>query len=264
MQLTTENYHSPEANRAYLSCSQIKRWQECQARALAEYEGRWKQEPTEAMLIGSYVDRAITEPAKLEAFISGHPEMFTKSGGLKASFAQAAAMIDKIHSVPDAMEVLRGGENQAILTGTIAGAPFRAMMDVVHWKRQCIVDLKTARSICTAWDKETKKYQPWYYRYWLQAAIYRELARQKTGELFDFILVAVTKQNPPASQSMAFPKESLSVSGRLEFELATLDIIVPEILAQRAGQKPAPGCGDFDNCEFCRANSRFEFVLAEA
>lgn len=56
LKLTAENYYSPEANREYMSASQIKQFMKCPAAAMAELRGEYERPTTSALLIGSYVD----------------------------------------------------------------------------------------------------------------------------------------------------------------------------------------------------------------
>ena len=44
MKLTHENYYSPEANQAYMSVSQFKAFDRCEAAALAELRGEDPEE----------------------------------------------------------------------------------------------------------------------------------------------------------------------------------------------------------------------------
>ncbi len=56
MKLTNKNYYSQKANKEFFSVSQIKDFLKCEAQAMAKLSGEWVEEPTTAMLIGSYVD----------------------------------------------------------------------------------------------------------------------------------------------------------------------------------------------------------------
>jgi len=262
MILTTENYHTTEANEQYLSCSQVKRWLECPARAIAEFRGEWKRPVSDALTFGSYVDNALTQPDKLDVFKREHPDMFKKDGEIKAVFALADDCIAKVRNCKHAYNMLTGGSMQEIYTGLIYGVPFRGMMDSVHHDKKVIVDLKTTRGFGDFWCDRQRKKLPWYDGYWLQAAIYRELLRQNTGEVYEFTLLAVSKQTPPAGRCIAFPSEDPAVSFRLDSELERVKTILPDLMSQREGE-PAPGCEDFENCEYCRSQSDFDFVLAK-
>lgn len=54
MQLTRDNYYTPEADWEYMSCSQYQGFLQCEAAQMAKLEGRWKGEDTEAFLVGNY------------------------------------------------------------------------------------------------------------------------------------------------------------------------------------------------------------------
>lgn len=77
MKLTQENYFGHEANKEYMSKSQFRSWQTCEAATLAELNGEFERETTLALLVGSYIDAAMDSPEELQKFESEHPEMFT-------------------------------------------------------------------------------------------------------------------------------------------------------------------------------------------
>ena len=56
MKLTNENYFSKEADMEYMSVSQFKAFEQCEAAALASVKGEWERPKTTALLVGSYVD----------------------------------------------------------------------------------------------------------------------------------------------------------------------------------------------------------------
>ena len=56
MKLTNENYFSKEADMEYMSVSQFKAFEQCEAAALASVKGEWERTKTTALLVGSYVD----------------------------------------------------------------------------------------------------------------------------------------------------------------------------------------------------------------
>lgn len=105
--ITPENYFSPEINMAYMSASQFKSFLSCEARALAEAKGEWANEPTTALLVGSYVDSYMEGEEAFSRFKEEHsdeiynvkllenettrervaevaPELFTKTGNWKS------------------------------------------------------------------------------------------------------------------------------------------------------------------------------------
>ena len=83
MKLTEANYHSTEANKAYWSVSLFKAFDKCEASGLAQIEGRYDREMTDALLIGSYVDAYFA--GTMDEFVGEYSEtMFKKNGELYA------------------------------------------------------------------------------------------------------------------------------------------------------------------------------------
>ena len=89
--ITNENYYNAENSVKFMSTSQFKSFMDCEAKAMAEISGEYQRETTTALLVGSYVD-AFFE-GTLDTFKEHHPEIFLKSGSLKADFVQAADII---------------------------------------------------------------------------------------------------------------------------------------------------------------------------
>lgn len=185
MILTNENYFSSEASMHYFSTSSCKTFMDCEARALAECKGEYKQEMTTALLTGSYVD-AFFE-GTLDEFEENHPELFKKNGELKADYVHANEIIKRIHRDPLFMEYM-SGEKQVIKTGSIDGFPFKIKMDSYHPGRM-IVDLKVMRSL----ERIAGRSFVDYWNYNLQAAVYVEIE----GNNLPFYLAATTKETDP-------------------------------------------------------------------
>ena len=89
--INSKNYYSAENSKSFMSVSQFKSFMECEAKAMAEISGEFQRETTNALLIGSYVDSFFE--GTLDTFKKNHPEIFLKSGGLKADFVQADEII---------------------------------------------------------------------------------------------------------------------------------------------------------------------------
>lgn len=188
--LTSDNYFSTEANQQYMSVSQFKAFEKCQASALAEVNGEYEREQTTAMLVGSYVDAYFE--GTLEEFISQHPEMFKRDGTLKADFVQANTIIDRIEKDNLFMEYM-SGKKQVIMTGTINGVAVKIKIDSLHDDK--IVDLKIMKDFESVFveDKGTVSwFEAWGYD--LQGAVYQEIVRQNTGKKLPFYLAAATKE----------------------------------------------------------------------
>ena len=88
MELTAENYYSPEANAEYMSVSQFKSFAgtdgklACEAEAMAELRGEWEMKKTTALMVGSYVDSYFE--GTLDDFEKRTPELFTQPANKKS------------------------------------------------------------------------------------------------------------------------------------------------------------------------------------
>lgn len=216
MILTPENYFSKEANRKYMSVSQFKSFERCQAAALAEITGEYEREKTTSLLVGSYVDAWVE--GTLDQFVMHNPEIFKRDGTLKAEYIQAEAIINRIQRDKLFMEYL-SGEKQVIMTGEICGVPVKIKVDSLLPDK--IVDLKIMRDFENVYDAE-KGSLPWFeaWGYDLQGAVYQEIVRQNTGKTLPFYLAAATKENVtdidivhlnPKSLDFAFDKFKANV-----------------------------------------------------
>lgn len=251
MILTRHNYHSNEANNAYLSKSQYDSFLTCEAATMAALAGEWFPEKPTAFLVGSYVHSWCE--GTLADFIAEHPECFLKNGGLKAEFRQAEEMIRTLEADPFVMHALTG-EQEVVMTAEIGGYSFKGMFDVyVPGKR--IVDLKTTKSIRDLqWSAEHGGKVTFIeqYHYFRQVAIYLEIERinagRPEGEYLDFYMVAVSKENVPDKEVI-----NLTDHERVAAELAKIKVDLPRITAVKSGRVSPVGCGC---CEYCRSVKR--------
>lgn len=216
MILTPENYFSKEANQKYMSVSQFKSFERCQAAALADITGEYEREKTTSLLVGSYVDAWVE--GTLEQFVMHNPEIFKRDGTLKAEYIQAEAIINRIQRDKLFMAYL-SGEKQVIMTGEICGVPVKIKVDSLLPDK--IVDLKIMRDFENVYDAE-KGSLPWFeaWGYDLQGAVYQEIVRQNTGKTLPFYLAAATKEKVtdidivhlnPKSLDFAFDKFKANV-----------------------------------------------------
>ena len=81
MALTSKNYFSQRANRLYFSASQVKQFKRCEAMAMAEIRGKYVRPASQALMVGSYVDAALT--GDIGQWLDEHPEVRKKDGSLK-------------------------------------------------------------------------------------------------------------------------------------------------------------------------------------
>lgn len=198
--LTKQNYKD---NHDYMSYSRFCRFLECEASAAANYH----TPSTESQLIGSYVDAYFSE--EMDDFKVEHPEIFLKSGELKANFKKADELIDRIKLDPEMIHLL-SGEKQSIMTGKIDGVPFKIKMDS-YLKDEAIVDLKVMKDFKKVWSDAFGGYTNFVlaYNYDIELAIFQEIAYQNTGKKLPCYLVCITKETPSDIGVFNIPQEDL-------------------------------------------------------
>lgn len=216
---------------------------------MAVLSGAWIEPPTEAMLVGQYV-HAWSE-GRRDEFIQAHPEMFTKSGALRANFQQANEMIATLQADPLCMYMLEG-QKEVVFTAKFAGAMWRVIVDVYNTERRRIVDLKTTRSIWDAtWSERHGGRVSFieHYDYPLQAALYCEIERRANGrpegDWFEFYMVAVSKDTVPDKEVI-----DLRDPERYRKELDSIRGNMGRILLVKAGELEPIRC---ESCDYCRA-----------
>lgn len=231
MTLTNDNYYSSGANQEYMSVSQYKDFQKCEAMALASLRGEWTRPHTTALLVGSYIDSWFE--GTLEEFTAAHPEIYTRAGKLKADFIQAEELIEFVKRDPMFMRYM-AGKKQIILTREMFGTKWKIKIDSYHNDK--IVDLKVMRSMERIMGKSFVE----HWGYDLQMAIYAAVE----GRDLATYLAVVTKQDPPDKEIISVPRWR-----RVEL-LEDVERHMPRILAVKRGEIPPMRCGV---CEYCRA-----------
>lgn len=240
MILTAENYFSPENQLAYMGASQFKSFLSCPAAALAEIRGEYRQEETTALLVGSYVDAYFE--GTLDLFKAQHPALFKKDGGLKSDYVQAEQIIQRIERDEMFMRYM-SGQKQVIMTGEIAGVPFKIKIDSFHPGR-AIVDQKIMKDFESIWNPTEGRRLP-YWQNWgydFQGAIYREIVRQNTGETLPFMIAGATKQKVTRLEIGQIAPE------RLDYCLDIVKHEAPRFAAIKRGEIPAERC---EQCDYC-------------
>ena len=203
--ITSKNYYSTENALKFMSASQFKSFQQCQAKALAEIHGEYTRKSETALLVGSYVDSYFE--GTLSEFQEKHPDIFLKSGGLKAEFRKAEECIERATSDEYFMKMM-SGEKQKIVTGTINGIEFKGKLDS-YIPHEAIVDLKCMRGTDDVWKDGKKMHWIEAYGYDIQLAIYQELVFQKTSERLRCYIAVVTKEDVPDIQVLEIPQQRL-------------------------------------------------------
>ena len=194
MVLTDATYYSKEAGRKFMSVSQFKSFQKCEAATMAELSGEYVPERGRALLLGSYVDEMLTGTKESQdKFVEeNRADLFKKNGDPYADVAQANEAIACVKMQPLMMKYL-DGEHQTILIGEIEGVPVKGRFDSYR-PNEFLADLKYLKDFRSPNFFENAVS---YYGYDMQLAVYRELAKQNGGGDLPCYLVIVTKQDPP-------------------------------------------------------------------
>ena len=207
MELNAKNYYQPSP---YMSASQFKAFLNCEAAALAEAEGEYRREPSNALVQGQYVDAYFT--GNIEEFRESHPDLFKKDGMLKATYSVCESAIARLEREPLALEYLEG-EKQVIITGEIDGVPCKGKLDVLSDGR--IVDLKCMRDFLPVWKNGERLDFIRAWGYDIQAYFYTALVKQTTGEALPFFILAVTKEESPDLLLVEIPDWLIKSAGEV-------------------------------------------------
>lgn len=158
-QLSSQNYHSNEANQHYMSVSQFKSAMECEARTLAEVRGEFSRPPSTALLVGSYLHAAFeSEKAFTEFKELNHHIIYNNRGNKYRDYEKADDMIETIKNDKFCMFALQG-ENEAIFTGELFGVEWKIKVDNINHERGFFSDLKSTQELRKRYWSE--KYNTW-------------------------------------------------------------------------------------------------------
>jgi len=202
--LTNDNYHSSEMRKRYMGFSQFEDFEECPVKAMAKINGA-DEEPTDAMLFGSWVDAHFS--GEEEDFINKNRNRLysAKTGQLYAAFKDVQKVINFIESYTNdegEKPFLKywSGNTQTIRTGIIAGVPVKIKMDS-YFPRKCIADGKVMKDLEDVWVvKDGRNIKTNYIEardYPMEGALYQEIERQTSGnpeERLPFVLNVATKE----------------------------------------------------------------------
>ena len=255
MNLTNENYFSPEASMEYMGVSQFKSFEKCEAMALAEIKGEYERPQSKALLMGSYVDAYFE--GSLDLFIAKHPyiapkfapeghiNIFTAKGDLGSDFEKCEEIIQRVERDPLFMEYING-EKQVIKTGEIEGVPVKIKIDVLHSDK--IVDLKCMKDFEPIWQDHQRMTFIEAWGYDLQGAVYQEI----TGGKLPFIIAAITKEPVSDMGLFSIPQEFLDE--RLNYFKG----MVTRYANIKKGLIEPVRC---EHCDYCKATKKLTRVV---
>lgn len=270
MKLTHKNYYSKKANEEYMSVSQYKDFCKCEAMAMAKIKGEYEQPKSQALFLGSFVDEMLTGTRKSQIkFIADNFEdLFQKSSKLHkvaeenrialvtdlpiedlfdannkpyAEIVQALETIERIKKQPLMMQHFNS-KHQVIMTGEIAGVPFKIKMD--NYKpNEFISDGKYMASL-----RSPNLFEPMvkYWGYDIQGAIYQEVVFQNIKKELPFFLDLATKEKPAHLDSAEIKQYDLDDA------LRNVEKNAPRFQAIKNGLIEPERCEDYD-CPYCTA-----------
>lgn len=270
MELTRDNYYSPEADREYMSCSQYQDFLECEAAAMAKIHGLYIPEEIEALLVGNYVHTALeSDEAHLE-FCEAHQEQIYKMKiskvtgevmitGKYAAFKTADKIIQVFVTDPVFQKfILMEGEEERIMTGELFGIKWKIRLDKYIPSSRMIIDYKTAADFSrTEYNYELGEKESFIETlgYLMRAAIYSEIEKQNSGSTDDpaFVILAVSKQDPPDRGAYL-----LNHRQRYDYELERVKEHMARIISVKEGRRKPTRC---DHCEWCRRTKKLTGVV---
>ena len=267
MKLTNRNYYGAKANREFMSVSQFKQFQKCEAMALAELNGEYERPKSKALLLGSFVDEMLTGTKKtqIKFVCDNFSELFQKSSKLSkldddgrltfindyfadifnednkpySEITQALETIERIKKQPLMVQHFKS-KHQVIMTGEIAGVPFKIKMD--NYKpNEFIADGKYMASL-----RSPNLFEPMvkYWGYDVQGAVYQEIVYQNTGKRLPFYLDIATKETP----------SHLAVAEIKQYDLdeafEKVKAFAPRYQAIKNGEIEPTRCDEYD-CNYC-------------
>ena len=248
--LCEENYFNKENELKYCGSSQIKSFMDCEARTMAKINGEWEEEPSTSLLVGSYVDSAVS--GTLDIFKAKHPEILKKDGSLKAEYVKADYILNRIERDELFMKYI-SGDHQTIMTGEIENVPIKIKIDS-YFSDKAIVDMKCVKDFEPIWNNEAKTKENFidYWKYTLQGALYQEIVRQNTGKRLPFYIAAVTKETEPDIVVAGIPDEVLDI------ELEKIKEILPKIKMIKDGILEPSRC---EKCNYCKFTKTLTKVI---
>lgn len=258
MVLNQENYYSKEADMEYMSVSQWKLFNECEAKALAIIEGREDATYKDSFLEGQLFEAIVTGGKEL--FISKHPELISTRGAtagqLKSEFKKVITSAEKFNEQNFFKNIIQKCDKQVILTGEICDVKVKCALDLFDKETNSIYDIKCMKDFKETWDKSEKCYKPWYYtyNYVLQLAVYRELVRQNFGEPKEIGLIAATKEDIPDITANSFSSDLLDI------ELETFKNNIKRYDNIKKGIEIPLACNCCDYCKKIKNIEKFEEV----
>lgn len=261
IELTPENYYSLETDWDYMSNTQFKNFQKCEAKELARLKGEWEPETKSSstngnpLIMGNFVHSYFESKESHEAFIEANKAELTSSRGktagkLKAPYKKAETMIKTLEDDELFDYFYKPGEKESIVTGEIDGVAWKGKLDSMSLDKGYVCDLKTVDDIHKRhYNPEERRWVSFVedYGYHMQMALYQELVRQTYGKVLTPLMFAVSKQDVPDKIAIDFEKEDDKQLMREAMDKIKAN--QQHCRKVMMGEEEPKACG---HCEYCR------------
>jgi hypothetical protein len=253
MELTIENYYTPEADMEYMSVSQYKRWLQCPAAAFAQYvTGTYKPETSDAMLAGSYFHGLFDGSA--ETFLRDNPELLTAKGLKTAIIKTLDDIFARVKLDAFFMNAVTG-QHEEIYTAELFGIMWKCRVDVVNFDRGFFTDIKTVKDFALVWNDEKRIKQEFYIAsgYDLQLAIYQKIIEKCTGHKLEPYIAAVTKEKTPDYDVIEFT--GAEIDQHFDLLIGSIAGVIGVIKDIKARTFQPVRC---EKCDYCKATKQLK------
>jgi hypothetical protein len=251
IEISKENYYTPEADSSTFSVSQYKLFKQCEAKALAKVKNQYRQADNEAFLLGKYI-HAWSE-GTLEQFKTDNPGLFISRGATKGQLKSTYQVADKMIKTLSEDKVCNNflqGEKEVIIQGELFGVKWRGMVDILNINKGFFGDLKTTQGIYKKYSGLNFIEQ---YGYIEQMAVYRELIKQQFGVDLVPYIIAVTKEDIPDKAVIRIDK------GYTDNKLQEMELYIERFQAIKEGKVKPVGCGV---CDYCKSIKKVSKILS--
>lgn len=270
--LTKENYYSSETDGAYMSATWFKKFNSCEAEALAELTGSYAPDQNKTpLLVGNFVHSYFESDEAHQDFINQNKwELYGKKKASKADiekgnvndnnqaltnnllsdYKKAESMIDRLKEFKqfDFFYNRDGCEKESIITGDLFGVPWKGKIDSLNVEKGYFCDLKTTAEIHkNFYNPDKHDYTKlWFdeYNYGLQMAAYKKMLQQKYHKPFECYIFAVDKTSSPAIEAMYVDME------RIEKGWKEIEEYQPRLMNILNGNEDPVRC---EHCDYCKA-----------
>lgn len=223
--VTQSNYYDDKVQNTFMSATVFKRYLQCEAKAVAVACGQYKEFSNDSALVYGNVVHSYFEGSEAHnRFIEDHhSDLYTKTTNKpNAEFKKAKQAIEALENDTTFKRyyMTDGNEYEKIVTGKIYpniqgnifsenapdGVDWIGKLDMVNHKKHIIGDIKTNARPFANYDGFSFIEK---YGYDIQMAIYQELYRVMTGELYQPVIFMVGKQNYQ-TQAVSIPQSLLN------------------------------------------------------